>query len=377
MQRIFGRSCRWSILRPAKLTGLTLLILLCHFSVQAQSQQPPANAAQAGGGELPSAQQLGPQPSQQPDRPVPGSITGTIVDQTGTAVAGAHVRLTPQGQAPSQEVVSGDLGQFVFSDIAPGPFQLTIAGQGFATQSVSATLHPGETYFVPEITLALATVVTELHVTPGGEAEQELKQQEKQRVFGVIPNFYVTFVAKPAPLSTKQKIQLAWRSSIDPLTFAGAGFVAGIQQGLNKFPQYGQGAAGYGKRFGASYADIFAGTMIGSALVPSLLKQDPRYFYKGTGSKGSRILYALGNSVLSKSDSGHWQPNYSDFLGGVIVGSLSNAYYPSRNRGVGLVFDTVLLRIGESSVAGIFQEFLSRRPPPDPPDPPATASSGE
>jgi len=361
--------CRRTIQRPGRLAGLALVVLIGGFPVQAQFQQPAANAAPNQGGEAVPA----PQPAQQ----LPGTVTGTIVDQTGTAVAGAHVKLIPQSSAPSQEVVSGDMGQFLFSDIAAGTFQLTVTGEGFATQSVTGTLHPGETYFVPEITLALATVVTELHVTPGGEAEQELKQQEKQRVFGVIPNFYVTFVPHPAPLSSKQKFRLAWRSSIDPLTFVGAGVVAGIQQGLDKFRQYGQGAQGYGKRFGAAYADIFAGTMIGSALMPSLLKQDPRYFYKGKGSKGSRVLYAIGNSVICKSDSGHWQPNYSDFLGGVVVGSISNAYYPSKDRGVGLVFDTVLVRIGESSVAGIFQEFLSRRPPPDPPDPPATPASGE
>jgi hypothetical protein len=347
------------------LSWLALVILSCHFPVRAQSLQQPVNTPQVQGGES--------IPAQQPAQQTAGTVTGTIIDQTGTAVSGAHVKLIPSGPAPIQEAVSGDLGQFLFSDIAPGPFRLTVTGEGFATQSVSGTLHPGETYFVPQISLALATIVTELHVTPGGEAAQELKQQEKQRVFGVVPNFYVTFVPNPAPLSSKQKFQLAWRSSIDPLTFVGAGFVAGIQQGLDKFRQYGQGTAGYGKRFGAAYADIFSGTMIGSALVPSLLKQDPRYFYKGTGSKRSRILYALSNSVICKSDSGHWQPNYSDFLGGVIVGGISNAYYPSKNRGVGLVFDTVFVRIAESSVAGIFQEFLSRRPPSDPADPPATA----
>ena len=161
--------------------------------------------------------------------------------------------------------------------------------------------------------LTIATQVTEVHVglTPDELAEVQIKDQEKQRVLGFIPNFYVSYVPNAAALSSKRKFELAWKSASDPVTFAAVGFVAGLDQAGDRWGAYGQGAQGYAKRFGATYADVFVGTFIGSAALPSLLKQDPRYFYKGTGTKRSRILYALANSVICKGDNGRWQANYS------------------------------------------------------------------
>src|SRR4029077_10209307 len=143
-----------------------------------------------------------------------------------------------------------------------------------------------------------------------------------------------------APLSSKQKFELAWKSTVDPITFGVTGAIAGIEQAENRFSGYGQGAEGYGKRFGASYADLVTSTYIGGAILPSLLKQDPRYFYKGTGGKRSRILYALANSVICKGDNGHWQANYSGILGSLAAGGISNLYYPAKDRnGAGLTFE--------------------------------------
>ena len=110
-----------------------------------------------------------------------------------------------------------------------------------------------------------------------------------------------------------------------------------MQQAQNTFSGYGQGAQGYAKRYGAAFADVAIGTFIGSAILPSLLKQDPRYFYKGTGSTRSRILYAIANSVICKGDNGRWQTNYSNILGNLAAGGISNLYYPAQNRnGAGL-----------------------------------------
>src|SRR6266571_1894886 len=131
--------------------------------------------------------------SQQPDQPLSGSINGTVVDQTGAVVAGAPVRLSREDQSPNQEVLSGDDGQFSFADIAPGPFQLTITAAGFATQTFSGILHSEEIYVVPQIKLAVAAATTEVRVVPSRTevAEDQIKDQEKQRVLGLIPNFYV------------------------------------------------------------------------------------------------------------------------------------------------------------------------------------------
>ena len=329
-----------------RLISLALLILPFSFPGPARSQQ--------------SRQ---PQENQQDSAPqTPGTITGKIIDQTGTFVSGANVKLV-QANRPDQEDQTGDDGEFSFANVAPGDFQITISLQGFAAKSVSGTLRSGETYEVPQVTLLLATETTEVHVSvsPFEIAEEQIKEQEKQRVFGIIPNFYVTYEADPAPLNAKQKMKLAWRSNADPLTIAGVGFVAGIEQAQDAFSGYGQGAAGYGKRFGASYADVAISTFLGSAVLPAVFKQDPRYFYQGTGSGRSRLWHAVKSSVMCRSDSKHWVLNYSNIGGSLATGAISNLYYPKSDRGVALTFETAFIRIGESAGANIFQEFVIRK----------------
>jgi hypothetical protein len=193
-------------------------------------------------------------------------------------------------------------------------------------------------------------------------AQEQLKQEETQRVLGVIPNFYVTYVPNAPPLTSKQKFNLAWKSSIDPVTFLAVGFFAGVEQATNSYSGYGQGAQGYGKRYGAGFADSFIGTMIGGAILPSWWKQDPRYFYKGTGTTRSRVMYAIESAVICKGDNGRWQVNYSAIVGGVAAGGISNLYYPAANReGAELTFLNVLIGTGESAVGNLFQEFVIRR----------------
>ena len=119
---------------------------------------------------------------------------------------------------------------------------------------------------------------------------------------------------------------------------------------------------GYGKRFGANYADGFTAIMIGGAILPSTFKQDPRYFYKGTGTVRSRAMYAIANAVICKGDNGRWQPNYSAILGGLASGGISNLYYPASNRsGVELTFENALIGTAEGAVQNLFQEFVVRR----------------
>jgi len=274
------------------------------------------------------------------------------------------VTLTREDQSPMQEVQSDEDGQFFFANVAPGSFQITITLEGFATQGTSGILQPGQSNIVPPITLALATAATEVRVVPSRVeiAEDQIKVQEKQRVLGVVPNFYVSYDHHAVPLSSRQKFELAWKSTVDPISFGLTGVIAGVQQAQNDFSGYGQGAQGYAKRFGASYADFVTGTYIGGAILPSLLKQDPRYFYKGSGSKRSRFLYAIANSVICKGDNGHWQANYSSILGSLAAGGISNLYYPAENRdGLELTFENALIGIGESAAVNLLQEFVIRR----------------
>ena len=291
-----------------------------------------------------------------------GHIVGTILDPTGAVSVGAHVRLNRQDQsAEAKEVLSGDNGQFAFDDVVPGPFELTITSEGFSSQVVSGVLRAGQTYIVPEIRLAVATAVTEVQVglTSVEVAQVQVQEQEKQRVLGFIPNFFVSYMPDAAALTPKLKFQLAWKSSIDPVTFLGVAALAGIEHGADEFSAYGQGFEGYAKRFGASYANDFMGTFMGSAMFPSLLKQDPRYFYKGTGTVRSRLLHALANSVICRGDNGKSQLNYSGILGGFAAGGISYLYYPSSaHDSVGPFFVNAAIKLGESSVAGVFQEFV-------------------
>jgi hypothetical protein len=344
------------------LLWLILCVLPCSFPspALAQSQQP---SAVQGTGSAPDARGKGASGGAPGDQQLPASISGTIIDQTGAVSRGAQVRLTREDQFPKQEAVSGDNGQFSFANLPPGPFQLTISSAGFATHSVSGILRPGEAYIVPPIRLTVAPAVADVQVAlPQAEvAEMQIKEQEKQRVLGFIPNFYVSYVPDAAPLAPKQKFELAWRSMIDPITFVGVGALAGFEQASDDFQGYGQGAQGYAKRYGAGYADAFVGTFIGSAILPSLLKQDPRYFYKGTGSIRSRTLYALATAVICKGDNKRWQPNYSAILGGFASGGISYLYYPAGDRGAGLLVQNSLLSIAESGIAGVFQEFVVRK----------------
>jgi hypothetical protein len=305
---------------------------------------------------------------------VSGSISGTVVDASGASVTGAQVKLTNSNPTLTQVMRSGEDGEFSFAAVAPGPFQLTVTAVGFAPKAASGILNPGESSVLPQIVLPVAGAITRIQVEPSSVdvAEEQIKEQEKQRVLGVVPNFYVSYVPNAQPLTSKQKFQLALKTTIDPVNLILTGAVAGVEQAQNNLAGYGQGAQGYAKRYGANYGDSVAGTFIGSAILPSLLKQDPRYFYKGVGSARARLWYAIANSVICKGDNGHWQPNYSSVLGNIAAGGISNLYYPATSRnGTELTFANAAIGIGANAAANILQEFVIRKltsnvPNPDP-----------
>jgi Carboxypeptidase regulatory-like domain len=365
----------------ASAMGFCVFALSAGLPVLAQPQQEsPASAATTVTEQPQLPSPVSPacgvdQPAQQTNQQVAGSIRGTVIDMKGAGISGANVKLTRQDQSVSQEVTTGDDGQFAFENVAPGAFQLAITSTGFAAQTVPGKLGTGESCTVPQITLSMATYVTEVKVelTPVEIAQEQIQDQEKQRLFGVIPNFYVSYVHNAEPLAPKQKFQLALKSTIDPVSFGVTGVIAGVQQATDQFKGYGQGAQGYGKRYGASYADLVTGTFIGGAILPSLLKQDPRYFYKGTGSVRSRVLYAMANAVICKGDNGHWQPAYSGIIGSLAAGGISNLYYPEGDRGdAALTFENTLIGIGETAAVNVLQEFVMKKFTPNVPnyDPP-------
>ena len=303
--------------------------------------------------------------SGQPQNPLAtGSISGTVLDVTGAPVSGAQVSLKREATIPVQVTPTAQDGQFSFTGVTPGPFELSIALAGFKTKTVSGTVPATQGYLLPAVKLELAPVVTDVSVRLTTEeiAQEQIKEQEQQRLLAVIPNFYASYVADAAPMNPKQKFELAWKLAIDPTSFVIAGIIAGGEQANNSFPGYGQGAAGYARRFGAAYGDFFIGNYISNAILPSILKQDPRYFYKGTGTVKSRIGYALAMSVMAKGDNGHWQPNYSGILGSLAAGGISNLYYPEGSEhGFSTTLNNTLIGIGTSAGVNILQEFLFRK----------------
>jgi len=348
---------------PVRLAWLSLIVLICSSPTPAQTEQSPARLV------VENSPPNSPTPEMAIDAPedlqkVPGTITGSVVGQDGVAVAGAHVQLSQEGQSVSWEVTSNEEGQFTFTKVAPGSFQLVITSEGFAAHTSTGELHSGENFTVPQVSMVLATNATEVRVEVSviEIAQEQLKDEEKQRVLGVIPNFYVTYVPNAAPLTPKQKYNLAWRLNIDPVSFLLAGQTAGIQQAQNEFSGYGQGAEGYAKRYAATYANFTISNFLGSAVFPSIFKQDPRYFYKGIGTTKSRVLYALANAVICKGDSGHWQVNYSGIIGSLASGGISNLFYPASDRnGPALTFENTAMSVGSTAIFNLMQEFVLRK----------------
>jgi hypothetical protein len=166
-------------------------------------------------------------------------------------------------------------------------------------------------------------------------AAEQLKQQETQRVMGVMATFNTTRNPNALPLSSKQKFQLFFKSSTDPWPFLLAGAVSGIGQADDSYPEWGQGAQGYAKRYGAAYTDAFIGNFFGNAVLPSILHEDPRYFQKGTGSKIGRFFWAASSTFWCKRDNGRWGPNYANVGGNLIGAAIARAYYPVSERTVG------------------------------------------
>lgn len=188
-------------------------------------------------------------------------------------------------------------------------------------------------------------------------ADEQLKAQEKQRVMGVMATFNTTRNQDAVPLSPGQKFKLFFKSSTDPWPFLLAGAVAGIGQADNSDPTWGQGAQGYAKRFGAAYSDAFIGNFFGNAVLPSLLREDPRYFQKGTGSGAKRFLWAAESTFWCKRDNGKWGPNYANVGGNLIGAAIARAYYPATERSFGDVIGDGLTVSVEGIIGAEVIEF--------------------
>ncbi len=288
-----------------------------------------------------------------------GCMRGTVVDTSDDPIPAATIVL--QGPAGDHlTAVTKDDGTFAFNE-APArvAYQITVTAEGFADWSSSITVEPGQEKTLPEIKLRILAVQRAVTVSYSSKevATQQLKAEEQQRIFRFIPNLYVTYEPHPEPLSTKMKFHLAYKDLTQPAFFARVAGWAAVQQGAGT-PHWPQDAQGYGKRLGAGLADATTEDLVGNAILPSLLHQDPRYFYQGNGTKKSRALHAVLAAFICKGDNGAWQPNYSTWGGSLIASSVSMAYYPSSDRDAAHVFKNFGVGMGLHVAGGLAQEFI-------------------
>ncbi len=339
--------CRWAIVFVA----LYAVTFLPRVPLRAQGEIGPP-------GDSGAAKQGSPLRSQAADGS--GSVLGTVVDVDGAGVPGAQVELTNVSASQHYTLASAANGEFGFTKLPPGTYSITVDAHDFEPYTSSEfTISTGQVYQLPKIQLSIVTQRQVVVVRPTEViAQMQMKAEEKQRLVGVLPNFYTSYVWNAAPLNTRQKFSLAARDVFDPGYFLGVGVAAGIEQANNSFAGYGQGAAGYGKRFAAGLGDSAIDDFLSHAVFPSIFHQDPRYFYQGSGTVKSRLIHALSWAVILRSDTGHPVPNYSYLLGGLASGALSNLYYPSANRGVGLVFTNFAIGIAGQAGDGVFREFI-------------------
>lgn len=314
-----------------------VMAIALSLSVHVSAQAPQASEAQSGG------------------------MMGTVIDMNSDAVPGATVALIGPGATDRKTVQTAENGFFKFEDVKPGTYALAVTAEGFTdSTSSSITMDPGEIKLLDTIQLALAIQQTTVRVSgdPVEIATQQVKIEETQRIFGVIPNFYISYDGdNAAPLTTAMKFNLAFKVSRDPITFAGIALVAGLRQ-AGHYPDYGQGVKGYSQRLAVTGGPVLTDVMIGGAILPSLLHQDPRYFYQGTGTTRSRLRHAVLAPFICKGDNGKWQPNYSTVGGDLASAALANLYYPPANRGAEFVFSTFAVGTAERILSTVAQEFI-------------------
>ena len=216
---------------------------------------------------------------------------------------------------------------------------------------------------LPAVMLRLVTVHTDVTaITEHEAAEREVHAEESQRILKAIPNFMVVYDAEPVPLSSGQKFRLSVRTLADPVTIGVSAAVAGGEQASGAYPGFGRGVRGYARRFGASVGDSTSGMLLSGAILPSLFHQDPRYFYRGTGSRGSRLMYVLKQTVEQKGDNGHWQFAWSNTLGSVGSALISDTYYPRLGHHWGSETGQLFgLSIASTGISNLLQEFVFGR----------------
>lgn len=291
-------------------------------------------------------------------------LEGAVTDPAGALVPGARVIVQLPGRHGERETVADSEGRFSLADLPAGEYHLKIAAPGFEEyDSPFFSLGPGETRRLDPVTLEIPANHADATVTLTRReiAAAEVHAAEQQRIAG-FPDFYTSFVWNAAPMDARQKLSLGLHATTDRMAFVTAGLVASGEHIQRTFPEFGDGASGFGKRYGAAYADGFIGKFLGGAVLPSLFHQDPRYFYMGSnGTVKQRVRHAVASAFFARGDNGRAELNYSHILGNASAGALSTLYHPASNSAARLALNNALLgTVGEAGVNVVRELFLKR-----------------
>jgi hypothetical protein len=206
--------------------------------------------------------------------------------------------------------------------------------------------------------------------TPSGQQQQSSDKNQgpeknptegvsKDRLFYTLPNFLtLENTGQVPPLTTREKFKVITKGSFDYVLIPWYGFLAGLSQAEDSEAGYGQGAAGYGKRFGAYFADGTIENYITGAILPTVLRQDPRYFQSGKGSFMHRTGYSVSRIVLTRGDNGRQQFNYSEILGSALAAGISTyTYHPHADRTLGNTVSVWGTQVGTDTLTLVVREF--------------------
>ena len=290
----------------------------------------------------------------------PAVLAGYAMDPDKAAVPNAHISVDGPTSADHFDATADATGYFQVIGLHPDvSYRVTVSAAGFSDARVAGVkMTPGEMLEMEVPALKPSLEVTVEAISPEQAALEEVHAEETQRVFGVVPNFYVVYPDNVfVPLSAKLKFQLALKTATDPVTFGAVALYAGMNQAAFT-PSYVEGTRGYFQRVGSGYAGAAGNVLVGGAILPSLLHQDPRYFVQGSGTKRSRFLHAARAPFVAKGDNGHLQFNASSIGGDLVSSSLLNVYYPPADRGAGLVFSNAALNTGGRILNTVLQEFV-------------------
>jgi hypothetical protein len=290
-------------------------------------------------------------------------INGIVIDRDGGCIPGAAVSIVGQKSDYKSSSTADANGHFTFDRLdARNTYRLIITAPGFSEwDSQEIALLPGQNLDLADIEMKISAVETSVTAVFAEHlAAQQVKAEESQRYLGVVPNYYVVYDShNVVPMPAALKFHLAIRAETDVVTFMGAATLAAIHQASDT-PAYQQGLKGYGQRYGAAYAGGASDILIGGAVLPSLLHQDPRYFYSGEGTTRQRVTHALRAIFLTHGDNGKIQFNYSGLGGDMASAALANTYYPRANRGPNLFLANWAVLSAGRAANTIAQEFLGR-----------------